>query len=121
MKVRKRALAAAAVAGAAAAALVATPALATSDGCSVTGLHTSCHTYYIPSSYISHFIDWRVCGSDYFGVDFRVRDYQNGNVVKSGIVGPLNCLSGRVGGLYSSYRLELSGTALGASGAIDNE
>jgi hypothetical protein len=39
----------------------------------------------------------------------------------SGIVGPLNCLSGRVGGLYSSHRLELSGTALGASGAIDNE
>jgi hypothetical protein len=120
MKVSKKALAVAAVAGAAATALVATPALATSDSCSVTGLHTSCTTYYIPSNYVSHFIDWRVCGATYFGVSFKVRDYQNGNVVSSGTVGPLNCLSGRVGGLYSSYRLELSGTALGAAGTIDN-
>ena len=121
MKISKKALAAAAVAGAVAATLVATPALATSDGCSVTGLHTSCQTYYIPSNYISHFIDWQVCVSNYFGVNFRVRDYQNGNVVKSGIVGPLSCSSGRVNGLYSSYRLELSGTVVGASGVIDNE
>ncbi|MGC4756038.1 hypothetical protein [Micromonospora trifolii] len=116
----RRGLAAAAVAGAAASLLVASPALATSDYCSVSGLSTGCKTYYIPSNYISHFIDYRVCGGT-IGASFRVRDYQNGVVVKSGNVGPANCTSGRVPGLYSSYRLELHGTALGSDGSIDNE
>ncbi|MFG1871593.1 hypothetical protein [Micromonospora arborensis] len=115
----RRGLAAAAVAGVAASLLIASPALATSDYCSVSGLSTSCQTYYIPSSYIGHFIDYTVCGGT-IGASFRVRDYQNGAVVKSGSIGPANCTSGRVPGLFSSYRLELHATALGADGSIDN-
>jgi hypothetical protein len=105
---------------AAASVLAGSPALATSDYCYVSTSSTSCKTYYIPSSYIRHFIDYRVCGG-VVGASFRVRDYANQVIVESGQVGPSNCVSGRVGGLFSSYRLELHGAWSGANETIDND
>ncbi|MFC4063797.1 hypothetical protein [Actinoplanes subglobosus] len=118
---RKKGLAAAAVAGVAASVMVGTPALAISDGCSLTsvGSLTSCQSLYINANYSGHFIDWRVCGGT-LGTNWRVRDYTGGVVVGSGIVNTAQCKSGRINGLYSIYRIELYAGTPGASGTIDN-
>jgi hypothetical protein len=51
---------------------------------------------------------------------WRVRDVNNGVVVRSGTVGTASSHGERIWGLYSVYQLELRGCSVSARGDIDN-
>jgi hypothetical protein len=51
---------------------------------------------------------------------WRVRDVNNGAVVRSGTVGTSSSHSERIPGLFSVYQLELRGCSISARGDIDN-
>ena len=51
---------------------------------------------------------------------WRVRDVNNGVVVRSGTVGTSSSHGERIGGLFSVYQLELRACSVSARGDIDN-
>ncbi|MFG1840255.1 hypothetical protein [Micromonospora sp. NPDC049175] len=116
---KARMLAAVAV-GVLASTFIVAPAFANSVSCTVSGpISGSCETYYIPANGSGHYIKYNVCTPFQGGESFRIRDYYNGKVVKSGSVSYFGCTSGKVNGLYALYRLEIEGTPYGSGNISD--
>ena len=108
MKLRKgklRTIALGVAVGLAATAAVATPAFASSVGCSIVFFH--CQSSSIPSNSSSHFIDYDVIPAFTQCVNWAVRDTDNSNIVgfQNNVCGEV---SGRISGLYGHYRFFVS-------------
>jgi hypothetical protein len=85
------------------------------------GSSGNCTTAAVTANSSAHFVD--------IGINnrlrpspcpWRVRDVNNGVVVRSGTVGTASSHGERIWGLYSVYQLELRGCSVSARGDIDN-
>ena len=89
-----------------------------SSGCLVTS-NSSCQTGAVSANSSGHFVNWGVSTLGR-GCHWVVRDVGNSVVVGSGNLGAFDDDNGRIPGLFSSYRLELTSCGLGNNGGINN-
>jgi len=89
-----------------------------SSGCLVTS-NSSCQTGAISANSSGHFINWGVSTLGR-GCHWVVRDVGNSVVVGSGNLGAFDDDNGRIPGLFSSYRMELTSCGFGNNGGINN-
>jgi hypothetical protein len=93
---------------------------AASSACSIPILRTSCVTGTVTANPFGAWVDITIQPSSFCSVGYKVRDVNNWVVVRADRVG--YPFTATIGGLYSSYRLELSTNgSCSAYGWIDNE
>jgi hypothetical protein len=94
-----------------------TASASTTSSCNVRALTTSCKTGTLRVSSL-HEVDATMCGADGHYADWQVKDADNGNIVAQGRVGPLDCATPRITGLFGRYYGWVFNTRSGAFASI---
>lgn len=101
---------------------VAAPAMAAFASCTVNIGATSCTSGALRANASGHWLDYEVGGGTLpcLSADWRVFDTSNNVTVKSGHVGSGDT-SGRIPGLFGSYKIKITSSCWDAEATIDNE